>query len=126
MALFGCPLLMLHAVRQEYLLCRREEISIAETVASLTPQQFRVFTFLSEGMLNKQIAYEMGVAEGTIKAHVTGILKKFGAYSRGPSDHCGSETGGGRRRDLMDQRLLAGHHLAGDQCPKGSRPDGFS
>lgn len=62
---------------------QEEEISIAETVASLTPQQFRVFTFLSEGMLNKQIAYEMGVAEGTIKAHVTGILKKFGAYSRG-------------------------------------------
>ena len=60
-----------------------EEISVAETVASLTPQQFRVFGFLSEGMLNKQIAYEMGVAEGTIKAHVTGILKKFGAYSRG-------------------------------------------
>jgi len=62
---------------------RDEEQSIAETVASLTPQQFRVFTFLSEGMLNKQIAYEMGVAEGTVKAHVTGILKKFGAYSRG-------------------------------------------
>jgi len=61
---------------------RDEEISIAETVASLTPQQFRVFTFLSEGMLNKQIAYEMDVAEGTVKAHVTGILKKFGAYSR--------------------------------------------
>lgn len=62
---------------------QEEEISIAETVASLTPQQFRVFTFLSEGMLNKQIAYELGVAEGTIKAHVTGILKKFGVYSRG-------------------------------------------
>ncbi|MCF8473560.1 MAG: response regulator transcription factor [Emcibacter sp.] len=60
-----------------------EEISIAETVASLTPQQFRVFSYLSEGMLNKQIAYEMGVAEGTVKAHVTGILKKFGTYSRG-------------------------------------------
>ncbi len=61
---------------------QNEDISIAETVASLTPQQFRVFTFLSEGMLNKQIAYEMDVAEGTVKAHVTGILKKFGAYSR--------------------------------------------
>lgn len=60
----------------------QEEISIAETVARLTPQQFRVFGYLSEGMLNKQIAYEMGVAEGTVKAHVTGILKKFGAYSR--------------------------------------------
>lgn len=59
-----------------------EETSIAETVASLTPQQFRVFGYLAGGMLNKQIAYEMGVAEGTVKAHVTGILKKFGAYSR--------------------------------------------
>ncbi len=62
---------------------QEEEISIAETVASLTPQQFRVFSYLSEGMLNKQIAYEMGVAEGTVKAHVTGVLKKFGTYSRG-------------------------------------------
>lgn len=61
---------------------QEEEVSIAETVASLTPQQFRVFTLLSGGMLNKQIAYEMGVAEGTVKAHVTGILKKFGAFSR--------------------------------------------
>ncbi len=61
---------------------QKEEISIAEAVASLTPQQFRVFTLLSEGMLNKQIAYEMGVAEGTVKAHVTGILKKFGTFSR--------------------------------------------
>jgi len=60
-----------------------EEMSIAETVTRLTPQQFRVFTYLSEGMLNKQIAYEMDVAEGTIKAHVTAILKKFGTYSRG-------------------------------------------
>lgn len=58
------------------------EISTAAIVASLTPQQFRVFTLIAEGMLNKQIAYEMGVAEGTVKAHVTGILKKFGAYSR--------------------------------------------
>jgi len=62
---------------------RDEEISVAATVASLTPQQFRVFMLVSEGMLNKQIAYEMGVAEGTVKAHVTAILKKFGAYSRG-------------------------------------------
>jgi len=60
-----------------------DEISTAGIVATLTPQQFRVFTLIAEGMLNKQIAYEMGVAEGTVKAHVTGILKKFGAYSRG-------------------------------------------
>lgn len=68
------------AVRQDI---GDEEISIAETVTSLTPQQFRVFTLLSEGMLNKQIAFEMDVAEGTVKAHVTGILKKFDTYSRG-------------------------------------------
>jgi len=60
-----------------------EDKEIAAQVASLTPQQYKVLQYLHEGLLNKQIAYEMGVAEGTVKAHVTGILKKFGAYSRG-------------------------------------------
>ena len=33
---------------------------------------------LSEGLLNKQIAYELGVSEATIKAHVSAILQKLG------------------------------------------------
>ena len=55
---------------------------IEEKLASLTPQQFRVLGMISEGLLNKQIAYELEVSEATIKAHVTAIFKKLGVRSR--------------------------------------------
>jgi DNA-binding NarL/FixJ family response regulator len=48
----------------------------------LTPQQFKVLTRVCEAKLNKQIAYELGVTETTIKAHVTLIFKKLGVHSR--------------------------------------------
>jgi len=51
-------------------------------LATLTPQQVRVLMMLSEGMLNKQIAYELGVSEATVKAHVSAILQKLGVESR--------------------------------------------
>ena len=51
-------------------------------LASLTPQQFRVLGMISEGLLNKQIAYDLGVSEATIKAHVTAIFRKLGVRSR--------------------------------------------
>ena len=44
---------------------------------TLTPQQSRVLGMLGEGLLNKQIAYELGVSEATIKAHVSAILLKL-------------------------------------------------
>lgn len=59
-----------------------EDQQFAEALASLTPQQFRVLTMLTEGLLNKQIAYELNVSEATIKAHVTAILRKLGVHSR--------------------------------------------
>ncbi len=59
-----------------------EDQKFAEALASLTPQQFRVLTMLTEGLLNKQIAYELNVSEATIKAHVTAILRKLGVHSR--------------------------------------------
>ncbi|ARM86917.1 response regulator protein [Rhizobium sp. CIAT894] len=49
---------------------------------TLTPQQSRVLTMLAEGLLNKQIAYELGVSEATIKAHVSAILLKLDVDSR--------------------------------------------
>jgi DNA-binding NarL/FixJ family response regulator len=58
------------------------EADIASRLASLTPQQFRVLTMLSAGLLNKQIAYELGVSEATIKAHMTAIMQKLGATNR--------------------------------------------
>ncbi|GAB0153065.1 MULTISPECIES: response regulator transcription factor [Marinobacterium] len=59
-----------------------EDQQFAAALASLTPQQFRVLTMLTEGLLNKQIAYELSVSEATIKAHVTAILRKLGVHSR--------------------------------------------
>lgn len=49
---------------------------------TLTPQQSRVLGMLAEGLLNKQIAYELGVSEATIKAHVSAILLKLKVDSR--------------------------------------------
>jgi DNA-binding NarL/FixJ family response regulator len=51
-------------------------------LATLTPQQVRVLMMLSEGLLNKQIAYGLGVSEATVKAHVSAILQKLGVESR--------------------------------------------
>ena len=53
-----------------------------QQLASLTPQQFRVLRMLSEGKLNKQIAFELNVGETTVKAHVSAILRKLKVYSR--------------------------------------------
>ena len=55
---------------------------IIRRLASLTPQQVRVLMMLSEGLLNKQIAYELTVSEATVKAHVSAILQKLGVESR--------------------------------------------
>jgi DNA-binding NarL/FixJ family response regulator len=51
-------------------------------LASLTPQQFRVLTMVCDGLLNKQIAWELSVSEATIKAHVTAIFRKLGVRTR--------------------------------------------
>ncbi|POP53830.1 response regulator transcription factor [Zhongshania marina] len=59
-----------------------KEKKMAEDIASLTPQQFRVASLLVQGLLNKQIAYELNVTEATVKAHVTEIFRKLGVHSR--------------------------------------------
>ncbi|HTZ03052.1 MAG TPA: response regulator transcription factor [Xanthobacteraceae bacterium] len=51
-------------------------------LATLTPQQVRVLMMLSGGLLNKQIAHELGLSEATVKAHVSAILQKLGVESR--------------------------------------------
>lgn len=55
---------------------------LAEKIAALTPQQYKVLTMLSDGLLNKQIAYELNVSEATIKAHMTAIFRKLGVKNR--------------------------------------------
>jgi DNA-binding NarL/FixJ family response regulator len=60
-----------------------EEVAdMVRRLATLTPQQVRVLMMLSEGLLNKQIAYELGVSEATVKAHVSAILTKLNVDSR--------------------------------------------
>ena len=59
-----------------------QALDVADGLASLTPQQFRVASMLVEGLLNKQIAYELDVKEATIKAHMTEIFRKLGVHSR--------------------------------------------
>ncbi|HEY1736674.1 MAG TPA: response regulator transcription factor [Methylovirgula sp.] len=59
-----------------------ESADILRRLASLTPQQMRVLMMLSEGLLNKQIAFELSVSEATIKAHVSAILQKLRVESR--------------------------------------------
>lgn len=58
------------------------DADLAARLARLTPQQFRVLLCLADGLLNKQIAHELGLAENTVKVHVTAILKKLECYSR--------------------------------------------
>jgi DNA-binding NarL/FixJ family response regulator len=60
----------------------REASAMARRLSTLTPQQVRVLMMLSQGLLNKQIAYELGVSEATVKAHVSAILQKLGVESR--------------------------------------------
>lgn len=67
---------------QEMVVQGDDESNLASKIQSLTQQQFRVLMMLSEGMLNKQIGYKLGLSEATIKAHVTAVYKKLGVQNR--------------------------------------------
>ena len=55
---------------------------LADKVSSLTPSQYKVLCFMRDGLLNKQIGYNLDIAEATVKAHVTAIFKKLGINNR--------------------------------------------
>ena len=59
-----------------------ETAELMARMATLTPQQVRVLMMLSEGLLNKQIAFQLDVSEATVKAHVSAILQKLRVESR--------------------------------------------
>jgi DNA-binding NarL/FixJ family response regulator len=73
---------------------------LRDRLVTLTPQQVRVLMMLSQGLLNKQIAYQLGVSEATIKAHVSAILQKLGVESR-------------------TQAVIAAAKIAGEWRPSG-------
>lgn len=59
-----------------------EIADILSKLSKLTPQQTRVLSMISRGLLNKQIAYELSVSEATVKAHVSAVLQKLNVDSR--------------------------------------------
>lgn len=56
--------------------------ALAQALARLTGQQFRVLEMIAEGLMNKQIAARLGIQERTVKAHVSAILERLGAANR--------------------------------------------
>ena len=55
---------------------------ISQRIMQLTPQQSRVMRLICAGKQNKQIAYEMNLAEATVKAHITVLLRRLGVQNR--------------------------------------------
>ncbi len=51
-------------------------------LALLTRQQARILELICEGKLNKQIAFDLAIADATVKAHVTAIMRKLGVQTR--------------------------------------------
>lgn len=60
----------------------QHRVKVAERLRSLTPQQLKVLKAVIEGKPNKIIAYELDIAEKTVKAHITAVLRKLGVFSR--------------------------------------------
>lgn len=56
--------------------------ALADKVSTLTPAQYKVLCLLRDGLLNKQIGYELGIAEKTVKTHVTSVLRKLEITNR--------------------------------------------
>lgn len=61
---------------------RSEAETALDRLSSLTRQQARILDLICEGKLNKQIAYDLSIAETTVKAHVTAIMRKLSVQSR--------------------------------------------
>jgi DNA-binding NarL/FixJ family response regulator len=59
-----------------------QSITADDKVASLTPKQHKILSMFAEGLLNKQIAYELGLSESTIKSHASTIFLKLGVRNR--------------------------------------------
>lgn len=59
-----------------------DDHNMDEKVKVLSPRQIEVLRLISIGKSNKQIAFELGLTEGTVKIHVTAILKLLNVYNR--------------------------------------------
>ncbi len=59
-----------------------ENQDVREKIKILSPRQIDVLKLIAKGKANKQIAYDLGLTEGTVKLHVTAILKLLNVYNR--------------------------------------------
>jgi DNA-binding NarL/FixJ family response regulator len=55
---------------------------VPPALADLTPTQIKVLHGVRSGLLNKQIAFDLGVAEATVKAHMTALMRKLNVHNR--------------------------------------------
>ncbi len=75
--------------------------ALMQRLATLTPQQVRVLMMLSDGLMNKQIAYELSISEATVKAHVSAILQKLDVDSRTQAVIAAARIEEGQFADLL-------------------------
>lgn len=81
------PELLNDTYQNEFDLLKQIEVlphaqNVKENAKILSPRQVDVIRLISKGKSNKQIAYELGLTEGTVKLHVTAILKLLNVYNR--------------------------------------------
>jgi len=61
---------------------QNDETAFFDKLEQLTPHQLKVLALIADGLLNKQIAYELNISESTVKQHASAVLKKLGVYNR--------------------------------------------
>lgn len=79
-----------------------DQSGFVRRLSTLTPQQIRVLMMLSDGLMNKQIAYELSISEATVKAHVSSILQKLDVDSRTQAVIAASKIEQGQFEALLD------------------------
>jgi len=81
----------------------KEQDGAARRLQTLTEREHEVLDMVSEGLLNKQIAFQLGVCEGTVKAHMGEILRKLNVRSRTEVviEISRLQSSGARRRERM-------------------------
>ncbi|MAN78733.1 MAG: DNA-binding response regulator [Rhizobiales bacterium] len=83
-----------------------EQTEVLARLTTLTPQQIRVLMMLSDGLMNKQIAYELSISEATVKAHVSAILQKLNVDSRTQAVIAASKIEQGQFAQLVEDQQV--------------------
>jgi DNA-binding NarL/FixJ family response regulator len=61
---------------------RASDRALEAAFGGLTPTQMKVLEGVNSGLLNKQIAFDLGIAEATVKAHMTALMRKLNVHNR--------------------------------------------